>query len=56
MGIGLDVGRVERAVGEEGFAGGLFEQDLVISEEMVDDVALFEGDEEYLALAGAPDF
>ena len=39
------------AVGEEGFAGGFFEEDLVVAEELVDVVALFEGDEEDFALA-----
>ena len=46
---------IEWPVGEEGFAGGLLEEDLVVAEEVVDVVALFEGDEENLALAGAPD-
>ena len=47
-------GVIERAVGEEGFAGGFFEEDLVGAEELVDFVALFEGDEEDFAFAGAP--
>src|SRR5438552_18884138 len=49
-----DAGGIEGTVGEEGFAGGLFDEDLVISEEAVDVVALFQGDEEDLARAGAP--
>ena len=42
------------AVGEEGFTGDFGEEELAGSEEVVDGVALLEGDEEELAGAGAP--
>src|ERR1035441_9522654 len=45
---------VQRAVGDEGFAGGLFEDDLARAEQAVDIVAAFERDEEELARAGSP--
>ena len=46
---------IEGAVGEEGFAGGFFEQDgSLAAEEVFGFVTLFEGDEEDLALAVAP--
>src|SRR5215469_12542417 len=45
---------VKRPIGEESLAGGLGEQDLVIAEQVVDLVALFERDEENLAFTGAP--
>ena len=42
------------AISDEGFAGGLLEDDLAVAEELVDGVALFEGDEEEFAGAVAP--
>ena len=51
---GRTVRVVQGAVGVEGFAGGFFEEDFVVAEEMVDFVALFEGDEEDFAVAFAP--
>ena len=45
---------VEGAVGDEGFAGGLLEDDLAGAEELVYFVALFEGDEEEFAGACCP--
>jgi hypothetical protein len=47
---GLYIRRVERAICEKGFAGGLFELNLMIPKKLVDGVALFEGDEENFAL------
>src|SRR5271163_1428279 len=48
-------GIVEGAVGVEGFARAFFEEKFVVAEETVDRVAFFDGDEEYLSLAFAPD-
>ena len=45
---------VEPSVRVEGFAGTFFEKNFVVAEEMVDFVALFDGDEEDLALALTP--
>ena len=47
---------IQWAVSVEGFAGGFFEQDFVVAEEVVDFVMPFDGDEEDFALAFAPDF
>ena len=47
---------VEGAVGEEGFAGGFFEEDLVVAEKVVDSSRFSSGDEEDLAFACAPGF
>ena len=57
-GIRMELGShwlvVEGTVGVEGLAGGLLEEDLVVAEEAVDVVALFERDEEDFAVARCP--
>jgi len=45
---------VERAVGDEGFAGGLFQDDLALAEQAVDIVAPLQRYEEDFAWAAAP--
>jgi len=45
---------VDGAVGVEGLAGTFFEKDFVVAEEVVDFVALSDGDEENLAFTVAP--
>ncbi len=47
-------GGVEGAVGEEGFAGGFGEEDLVAAEELIDFTAMFERNEEDFAFSGGP--
>ena len=42
LGTFLRLGAVEGAVGDEGFAGGLLEDDLAGAEELVDGVALLD--------------
>src|SRR5258708_15584610 len=51
---GVGAGGIEWTVGEEGVPGGLIDEDLAVSEEVVDVVAFLKGDEEDLAFAGAP--
>ena len=48
-------GPVERAIREEGLSRCFFEEDLIVAKEMIDLVALFEWDEEDLALSSSPD-
>jgi len=43
------------AVSEEGFAGGLLQENRAVAEELVDFIAFFQRDEEDFALAFAPE-
>ena len=45
---------IQRTIRDEGLAGGLLEENLALPEEVVDVVALLEGNEEDLAWSEAP--